>query len=237
MDVNNLSNNLQESLSLALNQVGLSLINFLSQFLIALLVLLIGWFISRWAKAAVKGLFEAVNLGKALKDSPLERFFAKAEISLKIEEFAGEVVRWMVIYLFLIAAFNAAGMETISIFLLQVLSYFPRLLSALFIIILGILAAGLVESVTKSAIISVDPPTARMAGKISSYTVMVLVVLIALGELGIAEKYIITLFTGFVALITLAVGLSFGLGAKDLVGEVLRHWYEGYRKQVKKKSD
>jgi hypothetical protein len=67
------------------------------------------------------------------------------------------------------------------------------------ILFIGVLLAGLLESVVKGAIRSIDGRSARLFGKLSSYLVLVMAVMIALSELGIARDFILVLFTGFVA--------------------------------------
>jgi hypothetical protein len=39
---------------------------------------------------------------------------------------------------------------------------------------------------------------------------------------------------GFVAMLALGFGLALGLGAKDLVSQILTDWYENFRKEIKK---
>ena len=91
--------------------------------------------------------------------------------------------------------------------------------------IVGIIAAGFIEQFVKSALISFDPSTARLAGKFSSYAVVIFALIIAIGELGIAETYINILIIGFVGMLSLSLGLAFGLGSKDLISRVLLDWY------------
>jgi hypothetical protein len=59
--------------------------------------------------------------------------------------------------------------------------------------------------------------------------------LVAIGELGIAESFINTLFIGFVAMLSIGLGLAFGLGAKDVVNLMLTKWYQDFNKTTKKR--
>ena len=62
--------------------------------------------------------------------------------------------------------------------------------------------------------------------------IMVFAVLAALAQLKIAESFINTLFTGFVAMLALGLGLSLGLGSKDLVGRILNKWYDKFTESI-----
>ena len=52
----------------------------------------------------------------------------------------------------------------------------------------------------------------------------------AIDQLQIARNFIATFFQGLTYTIVLVVGLSGGLGAKDLVAKILNDWYEKIRK-------
>jgi hypothetical protein len=51
----------------------------------------------------------------------------------------------------------------------------------------------------------------------------------ALQELGIATDIVTTAFAILFGAVALALSLSFGLGNRDLAGEITREWYERYR--------
>ena len=233
--MNNLSiNSLQASLFAASSNVLASLISFIPQLLGAVLVFFIGIYLSKWTKSLLISVLHAINLSSLVKNSVVEKFLNKAEIRLKIEEIFGELARWLILYIFVIASVNVIGLTTVGDFLTGILSYMPQVIAAAFILAVGVIAAGFTETIVKSAVSSFDPSTARLVGKVSSYTVIVFASLVAIGELGIAESFINTLFTGFVAMLSLGLGLAFGLGAKDLVGEILSKWYQDFNKQVKR---
>jgi hypothetical protein len=48
---------------------------------------------------------------------------------------------------------------------------------------------------------------------------------VAVNQIGIAQELVNTLFMGAVALAVLALGLSFGLGGRDIAGKLLNRWY------------
>ena len=63
--------------------------------------------------------------------------------------------------------------------------------------------------------------------------VITITVMAAISELGIASEFIFILFVGFVTTLTLGFGLAIGLGAKDLVKNILDDWYKKLEKEVK----
>ena len=71
---------------------------------------------------------------------------------------------------------------------------------------------------------------------IARTTVWAFAIIVAANQVGIAETLVNTLFMGTVAMLVLALGLSFGLGAKDTAGEIVRNWYDSAR-QAKPKLE
>jgi hypothetical protein len=71
----------------------------------------------------------------------------------------------------------------------------------------------------------------RALARIGRGGVMVLAIFMALQELGIATDIVTTAFAILFGAIALALALSFGLGNRDLAGEVTREWYERYRRE------
>jgi hypothetical protein len=61
--------------------------------------------------------------------------------------------------------------------------------------------------------------------------VILLAVFMALQELGIATDIVTTAFAILFGAIALAMALAFGLGNRELAGEVTREWYERWRRE------
>lgn len=200
----------------------------------ALLIFLLGLVLAKWGKALIVKVLGAIQLDKLLRKGGLDPFLKKADIQDKIEVFLGEIVRWLIIIVFFIAAVNILGLTTVSAVLSGLLGYIPNIVSAVLILSVGVLLAGLVENLIKGAVSQVDPKTSRLLSKIASYLVVIVSTLAAVNELGIAQSLINTLFMGVIATLTLGIGLAIGLGAKDLVSKMLMDWYVQSIKKGKK---
>lgn len=226
----------QGAVILAGSTVFSRIVSFLPNFFGAILIFILGWIIAGWLKRLAVKLFEVIRLAKAVEGTAIETFLKKAEWRGKIEETIANLVKWIIVLIFFIAASNVLGLTAVSEVLNKILAYLPNVFSAALILLVGVLLAGLVEGLIKGAIGAIDISTARLLGKITGWMVMVFTILAAISELGIAERVISTLIIGSVATITLGLGLAIGLGAKDLVKEILSEWYTKVRRDLKKKS-
>jgi len=200
----------------------------------AILVATLGIILGNWVKTLVVKSLQMLRFETLIKDSKFKAFLIKAEITEKVEEVIGSVLKWLIVLTFFITATNILGLHTVSNVLVGVLGYVPNVVSAVIVMAIGVLLAGIIEGVVKGALASVDLKTSRLMGKVASYTVVTIATLAAFSELKIASQFINILFIGFVAMLALGFGLAIGLGAKDVIGQALSDWYKELKKDLKK---
>jgi hypothetical protein len=228
----NQGNPYSRALLQAWEEVSTGLFNFLPNLIAAIAVFIIGWIIAGWLKSLTIRVLEIVRLSSLLKNTGIQQFLKKADLTEKVEEALGSVLKWLIVLVFFIASVNILGLSTVSLVLESILKYIPNVISAALILTLGVLISGLVEKLIKGAIGSVDAKSGRLVGKIASYTIVIFSILAAISELKIAQTLISTIFTGFVAMLAIGFGLAIGLGSKDLVSRVLNDWYDRFRKDI-----
>lgn len=221
----------QQALFLAGSNILSSFVNFLPDLLGALVIFFVGIILAKWVKALVVKVLGLVSLDKLVRSTGFNQFLTKAEIKVKVEAFLGEIVRWLIIAVFSIAAINVIGLTTVSAVLTSLLAYIPNIISAVLILTVGVMLAGLVENLVKGTVSQVEVKTSRLLSKIASYLVVIVAILAAINELGIAQSLINTLFTGLVATLTLGIGLALGLGGKDVISKMLMDWYTQFKKK------
>ncbi|MBU1085109.1 MAG: hypothetical protein ABIJ43_03415 [Candidatus Beckwithbacteria bacterium] len=229
----NAISNWQEAVLLAGANVLSRFFNFLPSLFGAIVIFIFGLILAKWGKALIVKILNLVKLDKLLSKSGLQPFLTKAEVKLKASIFFGEITRWLITIVFFIASVNVLGLTTVSGVLNNILGYIPSIISAVLILTAGVLLAGLVENFVKGTVNQVEPKTSRLLSKISSYLVVTVAALAAINELGIAQALINTLFIGVVATLTLGIGLSLGLGGKDIVSKILMDWYTNFQKKGK----
>lgn len=199
---------------------------YLPRILAALAILLIGAALARMIKRLAISVLEALKVSKIVEKTPIEHFMKNADLTSKIEVVIGSLLYWLVMLVVLQTAAAVLGLAPLTLMLDRIISYVPNVISAVLILFFGVLVAGVVESLVKGAIRSIDGSSSRIFGKVASYLVVTIAVLAAISELGIARDFIMILFIGFMAMISLGFGLALGLGGKDLVAKLLDRWYQ-----------
>lgn len=222
-----------DSIRSASAQAWTEIMLFLPKILIAIAIVVIGAAIARVVRSFVTSLLEKLRITKAVENTPVEHFLKNAELTEKIEQVFGSIVYWLLMLVVFNTAATVVGLTSLSELFEQVLSYIPHVFAAVIILFIGILLSGLIESVIKGSLKSIDGHSARLLGKISSYIVLGLTIMVAISELQIASQYILILFIGFVVCLSLGIGLAAGLGGQHLVRQLLESWYGEFKKQVK----
>lgn len=229
----NLFQSIQISLLSALTSVLTSLISFVPTLLGAFLVFIVGVVLANWLKVLVVKVLNLLKLSEMIGSDSVKKFLSNAQITEKIEGVIGDFVRYLVILIFFIAAINLLGLTTVTQVLNGLLAYLPNIFASVLILFAGVLLAGFLEKMVKGSLGSLDLRLSRLMGKFTSYLVVVFAALAAISQLGIAKSFIDTLFIGFVSMLSIALGLAFGLGSKDLVKSVLEDWHKDLKKDLK----
>ena len=88
------------------------------------LVLLIGILVAKWVGALSAAFLSKIRLNQVLKRMGLEEALAKIDARLNAPKFFGEIVKWFLIIVFLMAASEILGLTQFSQFLEKVIGYF-----------------------------------------------------------------------------------------------------------------
>lgn len=201
-------------------------LGFLPRLAFGIIVFLVGFVIAKWLKRlSVRGMQKLLS-AKILDNTPIDELLEGGDLKNKIDVMVGNVAFWLILLFTVYLASGVIGFVSLANLLASFFDYIPSIVSAGVVVILGIVLAGFAESFIKGSLKGVDPSSARLVAKMSSYVVVVLASMIALSELGIARDFILILFIGFTLTMSLVVGLGLGLGSKDLVKKILDKWYQ-----------
>jgi len=211
-------------------QVWLSFLGIIPTILGAIVVFAVGLILAFWVKRLVIEFLKLVRLEKLTKSAGIDNYLKKADIDKSFVELLGTIIEWIVILIFFLAVVDILGLNAVSRVLSVVLGYIPNIVAAALIFAAGYIVAGVVEGLVRGALASVDHDVAKPISKLARWVLLIIALFAAVDQLQIAQGLIATFFQGLTYTIVLVVGLSVGLGAKDVVGKVLNDWYEKINK-------
>lgn len=183
-----------------------------------LLIFAIGLVLAQILKRLLVSLFGFFRLDLLAKKSHLA---SQREVKIW-EELLVELLGWSVVILFLVPTAEVWGLSRVTDVLNQLLFYIPNVIVAVVIGFVGLIFANLVADLVRHSVRTVGATSAKTLAALARYSIVFFTVLVVLNQLGIAQDLIRILFTGIVAMLSIAGGLAFGLGGKDLAREMLQ---------------
>lgn len=206
----------------SLEQLGVGVITFVPNILFAVLIFIAGWVVGSILGRIVAQVIKSLRVDHGLRAAGVEDVVSRAGYHLDSGAFVGGLVKWFVIIVFLVASFDILGLNQVNQFLQQVvLSYLPNVIVAVLILLVASVVADTVKSVISGAASAAGIHTAHFLGVITKWAIWLFAILAALYQLGVATPFVQTLFTGIVVAISLALGLSFGLGGQQAAGKYI----------------
>ena len=108
-------------------------------------------------------------------------------------------------------------------------SFLPNLGIATLILLAGLWAATWVKEQIDALVSDRSTPQLAFLGSVARVAIVGFVVAMALQQVGVASELIRTTFAILFGALCLALALSFGLGGREVAGEILRNEYSRRR--------
>ncbi len=222
-----------EAIFVSLSNALYSLLAAIPLLIGAALILIIGWIISNVLARVVQEVLERVGADRLFAQHAGNVYGSRSQ-ALQPSRVAAEVVRWVVRFVFLVAAANALGLPQVSLLLNQVLLWIPNLIVAALILLIAPLIGRFLRNLIEVGAGQMGFSNASLLGRLAEGAVIAFAVLIAINQIGIAADLINILFVGIVAALALAFGLAFGLGGRDVAAQLTQQWYQASQSAAQK---
>ena len=192
----------------------------------ALVILFAGYLLAKLIERGTDRLLRKIRLNRMLERGGVMQAVERSGSHLNPTRILANLMFWLVMFAVLLLAANALGLESLANVFNELVSYIPSVIAAIVIILVGLVLGSFVGGLIMASAggIAGGPTLAR----VGRWGVIVLAVFMALQELGVATDIVTTAFAILFGAVALALALSFGLGNRELAGEITREWYERY---------
>ena len=197
-----------------LDQAGEQLGNFLPRLGGALVLLIAGLVVAAILGRVVRAALTRIGLDRVAERLGATEALATAGMGRSVSALAGAAVRISVSVIAIFGGLSLLGLQFLSDSLNEGILYIPRLLSALVLVLLGMVLAALARAWVERAAAQMDFPIAL--GPVVQVTIIVLAVLCAAVQLGIAVGTVTDLLKIALAAVALTAALAFGTGGREL---------------------
>ena len=204
---------------------------FLMNALLVIIILIIGWLISKVIKAIVTKALKAVKLDTLSDKIELDKLLGKGGITYSLSELVGIICYWLGLLVTFMVAINAIGLTIAADLLNKVVLYIPNVIAALFILVLGMFAATLMRNVVRTAANNAGLSQSKLLAQIVETIVIVFAIFVGLEQLQIGIRITELTISIILGALGLGLALAFGLGCKDIAGKFVAELVEKFKKK------
>ncbi len=188
-------------------------------------VLVVGYLIAKLVARVVVLLSEKLGLQIAAERSGLAESMAHTNIGRNVPTIIGTICFWLLMCVFIMAAFTILGLDPVSQAMSKVVDYIPHLLAAAVVVVIGLLAASFLRGVVATSADRVGLAFAEPLANACYYALVILTMIAVCRQLEISlglVEHLILIAAGGLAV---GFGLAFGLGGRDVMAGILAGYY------------
>lgn len=202
-----------------LQNIAAQVLEFLPRIAVAVLVLVLGWFVARLLRTLIVRAIGRIDLlwHRFISKRGLEQLQPRHPPA----RIVGELVFWLLILVFVTLATEIIGMGIIGVWLKEVMSFLPLAAAGILIVLLGFVLSSLARDLVGSAATSVGLARGDLLARAVQVIILFTAIIIGVGQIGIDVAFL-SMLTGIVlAAILGGLALAFGLGAKNHVSNII----------------
>ena len=185
-----MSQNLFDSLSLSLGGLWGGVVGFLPNFILAIIVFILGLLVASMLGRAVEKVFDSIKLDSFFSKIGLTPYFERAGMQLKSARFLGRLVYWFVVVVFLVAVSDSLKLFTFSSFLGELLAYVPNLVIATLILLATFAFANFAKKVVIASVSSAKLHASKFLGAVVWWAIILFGIISALPKLEIGRAHV-----------------------------------------------
>ena len=195
--------------------------NFVPILIGALVILIVGWIVAKIIKGLVNRILAVIRFDVIAEKAGVSNILSKGGIKLTARQMISGLAYWLVMIMVLVMVVNALGLTVASQLLEGLLAYIPKVIAAIFVLVLGMFLGNIVSGIIRTTASNANLPKPEMLGNISQWAIVIFAATISLVQLGIAPLLVASTFNILFGGICLALSLAFGLGGKDIAAKYL----------------
>lgn len=193
--------------------------------LTAILIFVVGYFISKLIARVLKKTLEKLKvdqLGDKLNEIDM---ISKANADIKLSAVFSKAIYYFLLLFFMVASAEALNMPAISDVFKGMFDFFPKALTALLIIIVGLLFAEFMRKILETAMKSLGISSAILISNFIFYFLFVNIFIVALAQAEINTNFLAQNLSLIIGGMVAAFAIAYGLASKDVVANYVASFY------------
>lgn len=216
--------NLGATLSETLNHLVRRIAEYVPNLLGALLLLLVGWLLARVGRAIAARLSGKV-LGGLARSRNVAQSLERTGLRQRIPQVVGGLTYWVILLLFAAAAIERLELTVATTLLSGLANYLPRVLLGILLVLFGLLAGNVTNSLVSAAAASAGLQYPSLLGRTSQIFVVFISLVLGAEQVGIHTTLLTVIATLVLGSGLGGIALAFGLGSGAAVGNIVSSYY------------
>jgi Conserved TM helix len=192
----------------------------------AIILLIVGWLLSDLVARVVGTLLRRIGFETMAQRTGVTGFLTMTGArDASASSIIAELVKWLIRLIFIEMAAEALHISAVTTLINSIVLFIPSLIVALVVVMVGFLIASFVGNLVRGGAAEMGFRNPNLLAGAARAVIIGLAVLMALSQIGIAPTLVNALFIALVGAIALALGLAFGLGGREVAGQLWEQWY------------
>jgi hypothetical protein len=190
---------------------------FVPKLVVALLILLVGWFVAKAVAGILNKVLERVGFDRVVERGGVRQVLARSRYDAS--DILAKLVFWTIMLLVLQLAFGVFGSNPVSDLLRGLIAYLPNVFVAILILVIAAAIARAVTDLLSNLLSSVQG--GQLLARGAGVAVLVFAVFAALDQLQIAPRIVTGLWYALLAAVVGSVVVAVGGGG---IRTMQRYW-------------
>lgn len=191
----------------------------------AIAIFVIGLIVSRLTAKFIRRLLIKIGADRLAERLNSIEIVSKSSINIVPSVLLSKIVYYFLFFIFLVAATDVLNLAFISTLMGDILNYVPIVISALIMLVIGLLISDFMKNIVRTACESLAIPAAGLIANIVFYFLFLNVVMIALSQAKIDTGFIQDNLSIILGGIVLAFAIGYGFASRNIVANFLASFY------------
>ena len=200
-------------------------ITFLPDLIVAIIFLLVGWFVSSIMKSFLNKSLVKIGFNTFLDKLGLDTLLKKMDVNVTGSQMVASIISTFFLLIFLLAALDIVGLTMLSGLIDTLVLFVPKLLASLAVLICGFFVAQIVFNGVKIASKNTGVDYGRSVAEVCRGIIIVITVSLSITQLDIDVSLLNNIMTVVIASVGLAAAISLGIGTKSMAQEIVAGVY------------
>jgi len=191
----------------------------------AIVIFVVGFIVAKIVAKIITKALEKIQIDR-LGDKLQEiEIVDKSNLKFKISAILGKIVYYFLLLFFAVIATDILGMPAVSQIVTDIFNFIPKLIMALVILVIGLLASDAISKIIYSTCNSLGIPSAKLLSTFVFYFLFINIFILALTQANINTEFLSQNISILIGGAILAFSIGYGFASKDIVANLLASFY------------